>query len=98
MFSTTYLINLNHVKMDNPAPSFEEFIDSYVGKKALSEKNVARVARSYARSIILNPDEHKDAVSAVADDFACGVEFAKRVMTEYYGWKFDDDSEKHINE
>lgn len=76
--------------MDNPAPTFDEFISSYVGKKALSEKNVERVSRSYARSIILNPDEHEDAVKAISDDFTCGVEFAKRVMTEFYGWKFEE--------
>ena len=78
--------------MDNPAPTFEEFVSSYVGKKALSEKNVERVARSYARSIVLNPDKHEDAVNSIADDFTCGVEFAKRVMTEFYGWKFDDET------
>lgn len=78
--------------MDNPDLSFEAFMNSYVGKKALSEKNVERVARSYARSIILNPDGHEDAVNSVADDFTCGVEFAKRVMSEYYGFNFDSDS------
>ena len=78
--------------MDDPNLSFEAFMNSYVGKKALSEKNVERVARSYARSIVLNPDKHEDAVNSIADDFACGVEFAKHVMSEYYGFTFDGDT------
>ena len=67
-------------------------MNSYVGKKALSEKNVERVARSYARSVVLNPDNHEDSVNSIADDFTCGVEFAKRVMSEYYGFNFYSDS------
>lgn len=67
-------------------------MNSYVGKKALSEKNVERVARSYARSIVLDPDGHEDAVNSIAEDFTCGVEFVKRVMLEFYGFTFDGDT------
>jgi hypothetical protein len=58
---------------------FSEAKASVTGAKAGSSENsiALRVAEQYARNVILNPDDHLDAVESTITDFMAGVEWSK---------------------
>lgn len=60
---------------------FKDFIRLSICKASLDEDQVAHVARSYARSCVVDPDNHLDAVESIASDFICGVEYAKNCFS-----------------